>query len=293
VRESDLRHPYEKFALAACIIGNILLAAGAIYVVTRTPEWLSGHPVIARHAESARPFLIGAILLVPAAVLAHRRSLEVVTGDSVRVSVCQLPELHEILRGLCQKINMAPVPELYVSKNAIDDYAYSYTSSHGKRNIIVLNAEIFENQINETADIATFLIARELGRIRLGHTHWLYDWLYTGPYAIPVLSNPLQHACTLSHDRYAAWLAPDSVRGLIAMAVGHKLYKKVDLGELLWQIRGYTTLTARLTTMTRRHPPLAIRLRELLDARLIDGSAGSNANMARNTALGPRAGASR
>jgi hypothetical protein len=287
VLDMDLRHPYERVALAGCIIANILLVAGAIFVVTRGPTWLAAHPVIARHAERARPFLIGAILLVPAAILAHRRSLEVVTGDSVQVSETQLPELHDILRTLCQRIDMSPLPALYVSKSAIEDYAYSY-SSH-RHNIIVLNAELFEHNIQDTADVTTFLIARELGRIRLGHTHWLYDVLYT----IPMLSNPLRHACTLSHDRCAAWLAPDSIRGLIAMAAGHKLYKKVDLGELLWQIRGYTTLSARITTMTRRLPPLAIRLRELMNARLIDDPATSNGTIAHNTAFASHSGVPR
>jgi hypothetical protein len=289
VTESELRYQYENCALAACIVANLLLFAGAIFVVTRSPAWLVEHPVIARSAERARPFLIGAILLVPAAIIAHRRSLEVVTGDSVRVSDCQLPELQQILLALCRQINVSPIPELYVSKSAIEDYAYSYSSLLDKRTIIVLNAEMFEHQIEDTADIATFLIAREIGRIRLGHTHWLYDVVYT----IPVLCNPLRHASTLSHDRYAVWLAPDSVRGLIAMAAGHKLYKKVDLGELLRQINGYSTLAARIATITRRCPVLAIRLRELLDARLIDGAAGGIGTTTRDTAPRRPAGASR
>jgi hypothetical protein len=61
VRGPDLRQAYGSMALAGCMLANILLTVGAIYIVTRSPAWLWDHPVSARHAEGARSFLIGAI----------------------------------------------------------------------------------------------------------------------------------------------------------------------------------------------------------------------------------------
>jgi hypothetical protein len=126
--------------------------------------------------------------------------------------------------------------------------------------------------LEEVRPIYEFEIGRELGRIRLGHTRWWDELLVAYVVKLPLLRNPLVHARTYAYDRYAAYLAPDSVRGLIVLASGRPILKLVDVEEFVAQAESSRGFWPWLANLTRREPHVTFRLRALVDAGLYSGT---------------------
>ena len=134
--------------------------------------------------------------------------------------------------------------------------------------------------LEEVRAIYEFEIARELGRIRLGHTHWLHELLVAYIVKLPLLRNPLLHADTYAYDRYAAWLAPDSMRGLTVYASGRPLFKLIDLPAFIEQADSTRGFWPWMSNLTRSEPHVTFRLRALLDAGLFRRDSGAAAGSA-------------
>jgi len=128
---------------------------------------------------------------------------------------------------------------------------------------IGINARFLEPKLEVVRPVYRFLLARELGRLRLGHTHWLDELLIAHVSRIPVLRNPLLHARTFSHDRYGATLVPDGVRGLVVQASGRHLLTIVDVESFLRQARALHGRRSVLGQFKRSTPFLALRIEEL------------------------------
>ena len=86
---------------------------------------------------------------------------------------------------------------------------------------------------------------------------------------IPVLRNPLMHMRTYSHDRYAAYLAPDSVRGLVALASGRRVLSHVDVDVFLHEALEEHGWRARAASFAHGLPRVAYRVQALARAGLL------------------------
>jgi hypothetical protein len=84
------------------------------------------------------------------------------TGDNIRVTNDNIPELQAVLLEACQLLNMPEVPELYIQ---LEDKIKSFTSGE-KRRVIVLSSGAVDLLDN---DELLFLLGRELGHIRSNH----------------------------------------------------------------------------------------------------------------------------
>src|SRR6185369_1690620 len=98
-----------------------------------------------------------------------------IAGNSIRVSEHQFPGLQAILVHHCERLGVEPQPELYFSDCAVK--AASSSFSAWKRDYIVLGSAFLDPDIHKMDDVLSFLIGREIGRIRLGHTSVLNDLL--------------------------------------------------------------------------------------------------------------------
>ena len=84
------------------------------------------------------------------------------TGNNIRITSKNIPEIHKLLTEACKILDMDEVPELYIH---LEDKIASYTSGE-KRRVIVLSSGAID-LLNE--EELLFLIGRELGHIKSNH----------------------------------------------------------------------------------------------------------------------------
>ena len=220
---------------------NVLLFAGAILLVKYGGDWLEARPILAKYAKELQT-LAGAMLFSPVAIVFLRNTRRAkIRANSARVSSDQFPEIHAVLEQFCAALGVHPAPELYVWEDAPD---FSSAGSAWKTHYIVLKPKPLLKDLSAGRDIIEFLIGRELGRIRLGHTRWWDELLTTYVVKIPVLRNPLLQVRMLSQDRYGARLASSAVARTRASRHGAGPHRADQPRRVRAPARGYRTFLA-------------------------------------------------
>lgn len=87
------------------------------------------------------------------------------TGDNVRLTKGNAPQLHAILREACDLLSLSRIPELYIN---LDDKINSLTSGEAQTQIIISSGCI--DLLNE--DELLFMLGREVGHIKSGHVFY-------------------------------------------------------------------------------------------------------------------------
>ena len=263
--ESELRKRSDRLIYLATVLVNLALFALAIILIEHGSAWLDQYPRLAKRAQDVRALAFAALLAPPALVFLRHRRRANAAGNGVRISERQLPELYDTLVRFCDRLGHQPIPALYIADKA-NGISEAFAAWHHQ--FIVIRPVYFIAPLEEVRPIYEFEIGRELGRIRLGHTRWWDELLVAYVVKLPLLRNPLLHARTYACDRYAAWLAPDSIRGLTVYASGRPLYKLVDVPAFIDQAESTRGFWPWLSNLTRSEPHVTFRLRALLDAGL-------------------------
>jgi hypothetical protein len=272
-REQDdvverLRDPNEPLALALCIFGNVVIVMLAVFVVLAGTEWLVDHPRLGDRVGTFRAIAIAAILAFPATMIGRRSNVPLAHGNAFRVSERQFPALHEELLRACAKLGLDEIPDLYVGR--VEGALATVFSAHGRRHCIVLDGDkLFDKHWKRGMDWISFILAREVAAIRLGHTHWWVELVTSYAGRVPGVRSPLLIAWARSQDRCAAYVVPEGVRGLVVEVTGK---------DLIWDfdVIGFVTqpvpsgFWAWLATVRRRRPSIVARAQALYQAGLFD-----------------------
>ena len=265
--ESRLRHPTERPIFILSVLLNLAVLGGAVALVAYGRAWLEQYPRVAKRADELVA-AASALVLAPFVLTFTRNQRHaVVRANSVALSSKQIPEIYDEFERMCTTLGMTPPPELYVTEEAIDAPSGAYSA--WRVDYVVLDSKFLESNLDEVRDVYRFFLARELGRIRMGHTRWIDEILLAYVVRIPVLRNPLRHARTYSRDRYAASLAPDSIRGLVVEACGRHMLKRIDVEAFVRQALEVRGLWARAASFARGLPRVAYRIQELERAGLL------------------------
>jgi hypothetical protein len=262
-----LRCPGEKAALALCIVSNIALVLIAWAAILAGSDWLAAHPFVGRREEWIRTLAIASIIALPVLPLSRQLMLHAARNDGVRVGEAQFPELHEQLLRACRKLNIEPVPELYLSRRVPGPSA-AYSARGAP--VIVLNADLVPSDWKEGLDWLSFAMAGALGSLRLGHTRWWVALLTGYAGRAPGLSAALFVKRTYSRDRCAAFVVPDGIRGLLVEAVGKDAVGNVSAAQFVEQSKDCRSVWDSLVALRQKTPPISARARALYDAGLFD-----------------------
>jgi hypothetical protein len=263
--ESELRRSSDRTIYVVTVLVNLALFVLAILVIEHGSAWLNQYPRLAKRAQDVRALALALLAAPPALVFLRHRRRANAAGNGVRLSSRQLPELYDTLLRYCARLGQQEIPALYIAEQA-KGYSEAFAAWHHE--FIVIRPVFLIAPLEEVRPIYEFWIGRELGRIRLGHTRWWEELLVAYVVKLPLLRNPLLHARTYAYDRYAAWLAPDSVRGLVVFASGRQLLKLVDVPEFVAQAESTRGFWPWLSNLTRSEPHVTFRLRALMDAGL-------------------------
>jgi len=266
VDEARLRHGSERPVFIATLLLNIALVVAAVALLRSGNDWLHHFPAIDRFTKGLNAAATALILAPFALTLARNQRRETIQANGVRIGPFQFPEIYVEFTAMCERLGMRHTPELYIADGQIK--TPSMSDSTWSTQFIVLNTSFLGEKPDDRRPVYRFLLAHELGRLRLGHTHWLDELLTAYVIRVPLLRNPMQHARTYSHDRYAAALAPDALRGLVVQATGRHLLADLDLDGFMRQVRAVHGWRPRVLQLTEGSPYLAFRLQALDRAEL-------------------------
>jgi hypothetical protein len=272
VEEAGLRHPWERAIFFASVLLNLGIMVGAFFLLRTAHDWLREHPLVAKTLKHVELLAIAAVFAPPAIVLVRNARRGFILGNTVRVSKQQIPEMYAILEAQCLRLGLDHMPDLHVSDQAIELPAHAY--SVWQQEYIVITQRFAEPTPDTNRDVVSFMLASELGRIRLGHTRWWYELALAYVIRIPYLRNPMTQVEILSQDRYGAFLEPGAVRGLIAQASGRRMLQVVNIPDYLKQTREYGGVWAFLSNLTRSTPHVAYRIQALWKAGLLESPGG-------------------
>jgi len=259
--ESTLRDPLEMPVFVASVTLNFLLMAFAITLIFYEPAWIKTHPVLGKDISFLRVLAVTALIGIPLLVLTRNLREASIRGNSVRVSERQFPDIYAVLLAHCKRLGMTEIPELFISSGTIAPFSQAFSS--WREDYIVLHQVLFDVDDRKTLDVASFVIAHELGAVRLKQTAVWNEMLLTYVTAIKWFRNPLERVRTFSRDRYGAALSPTGFRGLLINAIGRRLMDHVDIEDYLAQERRYGGFWSHLGFFVEPRPQVFMRLKRL------------------------------
>lgn len=185
-----------------------------------------------------------------------------IRANAVKLSTKQFPDVFRKAEELCERMDIAKVPDIYVlqSEGMLNAFATRFFG----RNMIVIYAEIFELITTDHEDELNFVLAHELAHIKRNH---LVKQLFILPAMwIPGIAEIYLRACEYTCDRYAAYYTENSEaakNSLTMLAIGKHLNLHVNKEEYLKQFNDETSFFVWLSEVLSTHPPLPKRINEV------------------------------
>lgn len=188
VTAAQLTEPREAgYFMAALVVSILVWAACAILIV---------------------PILV-ALGLALSLWLANGLLVAQLKAEAVKIDEVQMPGLAAALARVCGKLDVSPVPELYVMQSG--GLLNAFATRHCGRSFVVIYSEILEAYGPESAEIE-FLLGHEVGHIK--RNHLLKRLLVLPGLLVPLLGNAYSRACELTCDRHGAY-ATGSLQGAV------------------------------------------------------------------------------
>ncbi len=202
------------------------------------------------------------VILLAINFLMHLYFMGMIKGNAVKVNNRQFPEVYEILKNHSEKLNLKKVPEIYLFNG--NGILNAFATRFAKRDYVILYSDIFELAYQEGIEALSFVIGHELGHIKRKHTSlWKHVLLFPAS-LIPFLAKAHSRACEHTSDNIGFSLCPHgSDKGILILAVGKKLYKNVNIDELLLSSRSEEGFATKFAEIFSTHPHLVKRLESI------------------------------
>jgi Zn-dependent protease with chaperone function len=178
-------------------------------------------------------------------------------GNAVKLSKNQFPDIYEVVVKQSELLGINKTPSIYIlqSGGILNAFATRFLG----HNYIILYSEIVEASYDQDKNILEFIIAHELGHIK--RKHMLKSLLLLPSLLIPFLGAAYSRACEYTCDNIAYALAPKGMKsGLLMLASGPSIYKKVNTNEYLRQISTEDGFWRWFAEKISSHPNLTKRL---------------------------------
>ncbi len=233
----------EKVLFAACLAISVGAYLAAAAFAPQELVWLAGLSAI------------GVVLL--------GWSLGQIRSNGVRISEEQFPEVHGLATELALKLGLARLPAIYVIQQggALNAFATKFV----RRDIVVIYSDVLELAYEAGEAELGFVVAHELAHVKRRHPLW--SWVLTPALLVPFLGHAYSRACEYTCDRMAAHACPAGApRGLLVLAAGKRLYRRVDADLFSRQTETETGFWIWLSEALSSHPHLPKRVAALSTA---------------------------
>ena len=181
-------------------------------------------------------------------------------GNAIKVTPSQFPKLFDILKSHCQKLGINSIPDTYVLQG--NGILNAFAAKMLGNNIVILNSGVVELIDDNQYDVVSFIIGHELGHIKRGHVSFKNIFILPANLIVP-LRLAYSRACEYTCDNIGYNLCPaGAVNGMLFLACGAKLYKKVDTKEMILSFAANSGGTS-FAEIFSTHPLLIKRVRVL------------------------------
>jgi Zn-dependent protease with chaperone function len=183
-------------------------------------------------------------------------------GNAIKLNKNQFPDIYQIVLKQSELLGLRSAPNVFIMQS--DGVLNAFAARFFGRNYIVLYSEIVEAAYDQDINILEFIIGHELGHIK--RNHMVKNILLLPSHLIPFLSSAYSRACEYTCDNIGHSLSPAGVKsGLLLLAAGKSIFKKVNLKEYLTQVYSEDGFWKWFAEAVSSHPNLTKRLASFKD----------------------------
>jgi len=201
------------------------------------------------------------ILILVGVVIYVRLQQSQYLGNAIRVHQNQYPEIFEIFKSQAIQLGV-PRASLYIKQ---DPYLQAFTLGITSCTVVLTSAIVEQLSKKELK----FVIGHELGHYKAGHTKISSLIIPIGAnnvlsgFVFGIWNRKAEYSC----DRCGLILTKDidsSISALIKLAVGKKLYKKLDIKGYVSQIKTANRTSVKFSELLGDHPLITNRIKSLM-----------------------------
>jgi Zn-dependent protease with chaperone function len=178
-------------------------------------------------------------------------------GNAIKIGEYQLPDIYHIAKKQSLQLGLSSTPDIYLMQagGALNAFATRFMGT----NYVVIYSDILEEAYESNKEAVEFIIGHELGHLKRKHS--IKNLLLFPSAVVPFLSAAYSRACEYTCDNIGAALSPKGARnGLLILASGKKLYKKINLEKFSAQAESESGFWASFAEKVSSHPKLAKRI---------------------------------
>lgn len=257
--KKNLIHPWEK---TMRVINVLIFIVGFLVSIIYTSHILFNSDKLTQE-EITNVFLFGGVVIT--LIFEMGRQYGKTRAQSIKITKAQFPKVYEMIVEFSQRLELGYVPEAFVVQQGgvINAFAISFFS----KKYISINSDIFEIAYLQYKDMDTlgFIIGHELAHLKRKHATTLMTILEFAGKTIPIWGPAQSRVKEYTCDRHGAWLSPAGKEGILILAAGKHLYKKVSVEEYLNSTSSYRGFFYWLYNLLASHPALPKRISAIMN----------------------------
>ena len=247
---SPFVHRRERTYYALMLVISAVVYAGLAWMVVSSPAAAGG--------------IVGyAVMFALVFFLMHGLMIGGIRGNGVRVTATQFPALHSAVARHAESLGLAKAPDVFLLQagGLLNAFATRFLG----RDFVVLYSDVLAMAEREGQAVVGWIVAHELAHVRRGHLK--RRWMIMPARLVPYLGAAYSRACEYTCDRIAARCQPDgAVDGLLTLAAGPELYRRVDAREFAEQVKTEGGFWVGRAELMSTHPTLPKRVAALIAA---------------------------
>ncbi len=178
-------------------------------------------------------------------------------GNAIKVTQKQFPDIYAIVVSQAERLGMSRVPEVYIYQSG--GLLNAYVTRFFGTNYLVIYSDILAAAYEQNMKVVEFIIGHEMGHIKRKHV--IKRLLLLPAALVPFLGPAYSRACEYTCDSIGNALCPEgSHEGMLLLAGGKSLFKKINVPAYLDQIYSEEGFTTWLAERFASHPNLTKRI---------------------------------
>lgn len=245
-------HFKEKKYFITSVIISLMIYGGLVVAAFFYPLWmLAGGGILV---------IYGGLFSIIASLM-HIRFLGYLGGNAILVNQQQFPEIFEIVRNQSRRLELETPSTVYLLQG--NGILNAFSVWYGRYHLVVLHTDIVAAAYRSGTSALEFIIGRELGRKKMKQSRRLTLFLLPSKLVI-FLTFACMRARELTLDNIGYALCPEGAqKGLLILAAGADLAKKVNVSELLFNAERDKSFTMQFAEILSTRPHLVKRIAEL------------------------------
>lgn len=201
-------------------------------------------------------FIVYVLILVVFVLFQKLYLVGVLKGNGIEVTERQFPEVYAEYRAMGEALGLKKLPALFILQQGglLNAFAIRFSGT----NYIAVYSDVFA-LLESDMDCLRFILGHELGHVKRAHMSKRF-WTCLSS-IVPFLTPAYSRRCELTCDGIGASCVKESpLNGLVLLAAGPVLYRKVDIAAYLEDARRNRTASAKFVGLCLSHPYLPARL---------------------------------